>query len=125
MNILTSKVEASRANEVDASNIQFGKSYSDHMLVADYIDGVWQTPEIIPYGNISISPATTFIHYGQAIFEGVKAYRNINGEIAIFRPKDNNKRFNISAERLAMPHVPEEIFVQGMKELVARQRLGT
>ena len=57
MNILTSKVEASRANEVDATNIQFGKSYSDHMLVADYIDGVWQTPQIIPYGNISISPA--------------------------------------------------------------------
>ncbi|HQW46134.1 MAG: branched-chain amino acid aminotransferase [Bacteroidetes bacterium] len=119
MNILTSKVEASRANEVDATNIQFGKSYSDHMLVADYIDGVWQTPQIIPYGNISISPATTFIHYGQSIFEGVKAYKNIHGEVAIFRPKDNNKRFNISAERLAMPHVPEEIFVGGMKELVA------
>ncbi len=122
MNILTSKVEASRANEVDASNIQFGKSYSDHMLIADYIDGAWQTPKIVPYGNISISPATTFIHYGQSIFEGVKAYRNMRGEVSIFRPKDNNKRFNISAERLAMPHVPEEIFVEGMKELVALDR---
>jgi branched-chain amino acid aminotransferase len=119
MNIHTSKVEASRSNEVDASNIQFGKSYSDHMLVADYVDGKWQTPQIVPYGNISLSPATTFIHYGQAIFEGVKAYRNIKNEIAIFRPKDNCKRFNISAERLAMPHVPEEIFVDGMKELIA------
>lgn len=119
MNILTSKVEASRANEMNSSNIQFGKSYSDHMLIADYVDGKWEAPQIVPYGNISMSPATSFIHYGQAIFEGVKAYRNIKNEVAIFRPKDNWKRFNISAERMAMPHVPEDIFVEGMKELIA------
>lgn len=122
MNILTSKVEASRANEVDAANIQFGKSYSDHMLIADYEDGHWLQPQIVPYGDISMSPATTFIHYGQAIFEGVKAYRNIAKEIAIFRPRDNWKRFNISAERMAMPHIPEEIFVEGMRELITLDR---
>ncbi len=119
MNINTSKVAVSRSQEVNASNIQFGKTYSDHMLIADCINGVWQEPQILPYGDISMSPATTFIHYGQSIFEGIKAYKNEEGEIHIFRPTDNWKRFNISAERMAMPHVPEEIFMNGMKELIA------
>jgi branched-chain amino acid aminotransferase len=118
MNIQTLKVEESRINEVDASNIQFGKTYSDHMLIADYVDGQWQPAQIIPYDDISMSPATTFIHYGQSIFEGVKAYKNASGHVSIFRPADNWKRFNISAERMAMPHVPEEIFIDGMRQLI-------
>jgi branched-chain amino acid aminotransferase len=118
MNIQTLKVEESRINEVDASNIQFGKTYSDHMLIADYVDGQWQPAQIVPYDDISMSPATTFIHYGQSIFEGVKAYKNASGHVSIFRPADNWKRFNISAERMAMPHVPEEIFMDGMRQLV-------
>lgn len=119
MNISTLKAEQSRIHEVDASNIQFGKTYSDHMLIADYEDGAWKEPQIVPYGDISMSPATTFIHYGQSIFEGIKAYRTQSGEIKIFRPTDNWKRFNISAERMAMPHVTEEVFMNGMKELIA------
>lgn len=119
MNIHTSKVEESRVGELQSNQIQFGKSYSDHMLIADYENGKWQAPQIVPYGNISISPATTFIHYGQSIFEGVKAYKMQNGDVSIFRPKENWKRFNISAERLAMPHIPEEIFVEGMRQLVS------
>jgi branched-chain amino acid aminotransferase len=122
MSITTDKVLDSRANQVDPANIQFGKTYSDHMLVADCIDGIWQDPKIVPYGNISMSPATTFIHYGQSIFEGIKAYKNKEEEVSIFRPYDNWTRFNRSAERMAMPHVPEDIFIGGMKELVSLDR---
>jgi branched-chain amino acid aminotransferase len=122
MNINTVKITESRYNVEEANNIQFGKVYSDHMLIADYEDGKWGTPQIVPYDNISMSPATTFIHYGQAIFEGIKAYKNTHGNVCIFRPEENWKRFNISAERMAMPAVPEEIFMQGMKELIAMDK---
>jgi branched-chain amino acid aminotransferase len=118
MSISTLKVTESRANLLDESNIQFGKLYSDHMLIADYEDGAWKAPQILPYGDITMSPSTTFIHYGQAIFEGIKAYKTESGEVKIFRPHDNWKRFNISAERMAMPEIPEEIFIQGLKELI-------
>ena len=118
MNISTLKVTDSRANQIDANNIQFGRTYSDHMLIADYEDGHWKQPQIVPYGDISMSPATSFIHYGQSIFEGIKAYKNAQGNISIFRPKDNWERFNVSAERMAMPHVPEDIFIDGMKHLI-------
>jgi len=112
------RVEKSRINEIDPANIQFGKHYSDHMLLARYEDGEWRQPEIVPFGNLSLSPATTFMHYGQAIFEGVKAYKDPQGNPVIFRPFDNLKRMNISAKRMAMPEVPEEIFVEGMRQLV-------
>jgi branched-chain amino acid aminotransferase len=118
MNISTLKVTDSRANQIDANNIQFGKTYSDHMLIADYENGQWLQPQIVPYGDISMSPATSFIHYGQAIFEGVKAYKNPQGGISIFRPRENWERFNVSAARMAMPDVPEDIFVDGMKHLI-------
>ncbi len=116
------KTEQSRIHELDPVNIQFGKLYSDHMLRAHYADGQWGTPNIKPYGNIGLSPATTFIHYGQAIFEGVKAYRQQNGEVRIFRPQDNWKRMNRSAKRMAMPDLPEEIFVDGMRQLIDLDR---
>lgn len=89
------------------------------MLVCDYKDGSWQTPEIVPFGNFSFSPATSFIHYGQAIFEGVKAYRQPNGTVAVFRPIDNYNRMNVSAARMDMPALPEEIFMDGLKQLIA------
>ena len=116
--IKTNKVENSRIHEVDPSNIQFGKTYSDHMLVAYYEDGVWGKPEVIPFANLSLSPATTFFHYGQAIFEGVKAYKDPNGNPIIFRPNDNWARFNRSARRMAMPEVSRELFVDGMRHLI-------
>ncbi len=116
------KVEKSRIGEVDFANIQFGKKYSDHMLVAHYENGAWLQPEIVPYGDLALSPATTFIHYGQSIFEGVKAYKNPQGEPIIFRPEENWKRMNRSAHRMAMPDVPREIFVEGMKALVDLDR---
>lgn len=108
----------SRINEFDQNNIQFGRLYSDHMLIAHYEDGAWGNPEIVPFANLSLSPATTFMHYGQAIFEGVKAYKDANGHARIFRPEDNWKRMNRSAHRMAMPDVPKEIFVEGMRKLI-------
>jgi branched-chain amino acid aminotransferase len=119
MEIITQKVADSRVNQLDPKDIKFGKIYSDHMLLAKYANGQWSKAEIHPYDNLSLSPATTFMHYGQAIFEGIKAYKNGNGEVKIFRPLENWKRFNKSAERMGMPAVPEEVFMQGMKELIA------
>jgi len=113
------KVVKSRITELDPANIQFGKHYSDHMLIAEFEDGEWKQPEILPFEPLSLSPATTFMHYGQAIFEGVKAYKDPQGNPVIFRPYDNLRRMNISAKRMAMPDVPEEIFIEGMKQLVA------
>lgn len=116
------KAESSRIHLLDKNNIQFGKLYSDHMLVADFENGEWKQPEIIPYGNISMSPATSFIHYGQSIFEGVKAYKDPEGNPVIFRPYDNWKRFNRSAERIGLPYVPEDIFMEGMRQVIELDR---
>lgn len=112
------QVARSRRKEVDFANLGFGKYFADHMLVADYADGEWKKVEIIPYGDLSISPANSAIHYGQSIFEGIKAYRDIDGHPLIFRPEKNWERFAKSAQRLAMPVVPEEIFLDGMAQLV-------
>ncbi|MEJ8802941.1 branched-chain amino acid aminotransferase [Pontibacter sp. H249] len=111
-------VTESRISELDYNNIEFGKIFSDHMLVVDYKDGAWQTPQIMPYGNMSLSPATSALHYGQAIFEGMKAYRSADGDILLYRPLDNFKRLNISAERMCMPALPEDIFMQGLEQLL-------
>ncbi|MEJ8758201.1 branched-chain amino acid aminotransferase [Pontibacter sp. H259] len=118
LSIATQPVTTSRISELDFNNIEFGKIFSDHMLVADFKDGAWQNPEIMPYGNMSLSPATSAIHYGQAIFEGMKAYRSVDGDILLFRPYDNFRRLNISAERMCIPEIPEEIFMQGLEQLL-------
>lgn len=118
MDINVKKVEKSRIHQLDPDNIQFGKLYSDHMLIANYENGEWKQPEIVPFGNLSLSPATTFMHYGQAIFEGVKAYKDANGNAVVFRPQDNWKRMNRSAHRMGMPDVPEELFIEGIRQLV-------
>lgn len=118
MDIVVNKTAKSRISQLNPHDIQFGKLYSDHMLVAHYENGEWQQAEIMPYGDLSLNPATTFIHYGQSIFEGVKAYRDPNGNPIIFRPYDNLKRMNRSAERMAMPHIPEELFIDGLMQLI-------
>jgi branched-chain amino acid aminotransferase len=118
LTISTQPVAQSRISELDFNNIEFGKIFSDHMLVADFKDGAWQSPEIVPYGNMSMSPATSAIHYGQAIFEGMKAYRSADGDILLFRPYDNFRRLNISAERMCIPPISEEIFMQGLEQLL-------
>lgn len=118
LEIKINKIPQSRIHQFDPNNIQFGRLYSDHMLVAHYENGEWVSAEIRPYENLSISPATTFIHYGQSIFEGVKAYKDPNGHARIFRPEDNWKRMNKSAARMALPDVPKELFVDGMQKLI-------
>ncbi len=112
------RVKKSRLHEIDFNHLPFGKYFSDHMLEADYADGEWQLVSIRPYQPISFDPSLMALHYGQAIFEGIKAYRNKDGKTFIFRPYDNLRRFNISAERMEMPAVPEDIFVEGMRQLI-------
>jgi branched-chain amino acid aminotransferase len=112
------KTKNSKLASLDLNNIPFGKYFTDHMLEVNYENGGWGEVEIKPYQPITIDPACAALHYGQAIFEGIKAYKTQDGEVLIFRPEDNFKRFNISAERMEMPKVPEEIFVEGMKQLV-------
>jgi branched-chain amino acid aminotransferase len=116
--IKTTLTTHSKLAETDFSNLPFGKIYSDHMFVADFEDGEWKNLQILPFGPIPMSPAISALHYGQAIFEGMKAYRLANGEISIFRAKKNFERFNISAKRMAMAAVPEELFMQAISALV-------
>jgi len=118
MDILIRKAERSKLQDLSLENLPFGKYFSDHMLEADYENGEWKNVEIKPYQPLLLSPSLAAIHYGQAIFEGIKAYKDRNGEAFIFRPQDNYKRFNISAERMQMPAVPEEIFMGGMQQLL-------
>ena len=115
---IITKAEKSKLSSMDLENIPFGKYFTDHMLEVDYENGEWKTVEIKPYQTLSLAPSCAALHYGQAIFEGVKAYKNQEGKAFIFRPGENFKRFNISAERMEMPEVPEEIFIEGMKQLV-------
>jgi branched-chain amino acid aminotransferase len=116
--IKINQIVDSRISQVDFSNLPFGRVFSDHMLVMNFTDGEWQAPEIVPFESISMHPASSVIHYGQSIFEGLKAYRMENGEVAIFRPYENAKRFKESAARLCMPEISEELFVKMVKELV-------
>ncbi|MBI1837017.1 MAG: branched-chain amino acid aminotransferase [Flavobacteriia bacterium] len=103
----------SHINEVDWDNLPFGKVFTDHMLVMDYNNGKWQAPEIMPFGNLSLHPATSAIHYGQSIFEGMKANKSEDGEkVILFRPDLNAKRFKESCERMCMPVIPEDVFVE-------------
>lgn len=119
LDIKITMAPGSKLSEVPIEKMIFGKNFSDHMFVADYVDGHWANLEIKPYQPIMISPACSAIHYGQSIFEGIKAFRNLETEeVKIFRPYDNFIRFNNSARRMSMPDVPEDIFIGGMKRLI-------
>lgn len=113
------RTKHSRISQVDFADLPFGKIYTDHMFMADYRNGEWKNCRIVPYGHISVSPATPAIHYGQAIFEGMKAMKSPSGDVLVFRAADNWMRLNISGERICMPHVPEELFMEGLSTLVA------
>jgi len=122
LDINITKANKSKLDTISLENIPFGRVFTDHMLVADYSNGVWKNVEIKPYEPMSMDPSLAALHYGQSIFEGIKAYRNEEGQAAIFRPYENFKRFNISATRMQMPTVPEEIFIDGMRELISLDR---
>ena len=104
---------------VNWDQLPFGKIFTDHMFVMEYSNGAWQQGEIIPFGPISMHPAMSAIHYGQSIFEGMKAYRNLSNEIVLFRPELNASRFSESAARMCMPEIPEELFLEAVKQLVS------
>ncbi len=117
-NISITKVETSKVDALDFNNIPLGTTFTDHMFICDYEKGEWTNPRIVPMGLIPTHPAAMALHYGQAIFEGMKAYKDANGEPMLFRPEQNAKRLNKSADRMGMPNVPEALFVEGLKELV-------
>lgn len=118
LDIKITKTNKSRLAETDFSNLIFGRTFTDHMLVADYADGEWKNFEIVPYGNILVSPAISSLHYGQSFFEGIKAYKHADGKVSMFRPDKNAVRFNKSAERLCMPTMPEDVFLQSLAAVV-------
>ena len=116
--IAVEKIKQTKIDQVDFDNLAFGSVFSDHMLVCDYKNGAWEAPKILPYGPISLEPSAKIFHYGQSIFEGMKAYKDENNDIWLFRPTDNHKRFNISASRMSMPEISEEYFIEGLKALL-------
>ncbi|MGP8080667.1 MAG: branched-chain amino acid aminotransferase [Dehalococcoidales bacterium] len=118
MNINITKVKKSRVNAVDMKNLNFGEVFSDHMLIIDYLNGQWQTPQIVPYGDICFPPSMCAIHYGQVIFEGLKAFYSKHGKINIFRPQKYHQRMNRSCRRLCIPEMDYDLFFNSMVELL-------
>ena len=116
--IEVTKSKTTKIHEVDFDNLSFGSVFSDHMLICNYKNGAWEAPEVIPYQPITLDPSAKIFHYGQSIFEGMKAYKDSNGDVFLFRPMDNCKRLNISAKRLAIPELPEAYFMEGLKTLL-------
>lgn len=112
------KVKESKAKHLDFNDIPLGRTFTDHMFLCTYENGAWQTPKIVPMGALTTHPAAMALHYGQAIFEGMKATIDANGTPMLFRPEQNAKRLNFSARRLGMPEFPEDLFVQALKVLV-------
>ncbi|WP_432713880.1 branched-chain amino acid aminotransferase [Pedobacter sp.] len=118
LNITTTQIAESRLTGTDFSNLPFGKVFSDHMFIAEYENGEWTNLQVLPFGPIMMSPAISALHYGQAIFEGMKAYRQADGKISVFRGDKNFERFNKSAVRMAMPTIPQDIFKAGIAALI-------
>jgi len=100
----------------------FGEAVTDHMFVANFANGAWQAGELLPFGNLSLSPMTLALHYGQSVFEGLKAYLTMQGDIAIFRPEKHWERLNITMERFCMPMLPKSIFIEGLEKLLSEDR---
>lgn len=110
--------KTTRLHTVDFNNLAFGRTFSDHMFITDYVDGKWIHPRIVPFQDIPMHPASMVLHYGQAIFEGMKASKNIKGQALLFRPELHARRLNASAQRICMPEIPEELFLEGLRQLV-------
>ncbi len=116
------KVPVSKIDSVDFETLSFGTTFTDYMLTCDFKEGNWQTPTIAAYAPFLLDPSAKVFHYGQAIFEGMKAYKDEQDDVWLFRPEQNMQRFNKSAKRMAMPEVPEDIFMNGLTQLVDLER---
>lgn len=121
-NIQIQTVEKSRVDTIDFNNIPMGTSFTDHMFICDFANGQWGIPRIQPLQLIPTHPAAMAWHYGQAIFEGMKATNDADGNPMLFRPDKNAARLNFSADRMGMPDFPEDLFVEGLKQLVALEQ---
>ena len=108
-----------KINQIDFKNLSFGEIFSDHMFICEYLDGEWIDPKITPYKPISLDPSVSALHYGQSVFEGMKAYKDNNGKVWLFRPKENWERLNKSCKRMKIPEIPEEYFINGLKKLIS------
>lgn len=118
-NISIQKTEHSHLDKLDFNNIPFGQVFSDHMFVADYADGEWKDARIVPFVPFEMHPASMVLHYGQAIFEGMKASKSKDGQPMLFRPEEHAYRINASAQRMSMPEFPEDLFIEALHQLVA------
>lgn len=116
--ITLERAPVSRLDTVDFENIAFGSVMSDHMFMVDFQDGSWQSGRILPYGPIPLSPAVSALHYGQSLFEGMKAFRTAMGTVRLFRPLEHHRRINTGLERLVMPALPEDLFMASLTELL-------
>ncbi len=119
---LITKTDHSRLSQIDLDDPGFGKFYSDHMLICDYKDGEWQKPEIKPYGPMQLDPASKIFHYGQSIFEGMKAFKDDQDKVWLFRPDQNFERFNKSCKRMCMPEFPKAYFFGALNILTDLDR---
>ena len=116
--IKITRIEKSKIQDVDFNNFSFGSVFTDHMFECDFINGKWVNPTIKAYQPISLEPSASVLHYGQAIFEGMKAYKDENNEVWLFRPDQNFERINKSAVRMAIPEFPKELFFEALTKLV-------
>ncbi len=112
------KSNTTKINDVKFKELHFGKTFTDHMFLCEFKDGKWNSPKIIPYGDFSISPASSVFHYGQAVFEGMKAYKDKDNNVWLFRPEENYNRLNKSLNRMSMPEIDKDLFFNGIKELL-------
>lgn len=120
--MIIQKVEKSKLETTDLENISFGGTFTDHMIICEYENGQWGEPKLMPYGPLPFTPAMMAVNYGQACFEGMKAYKDKDDNVFLFRPEKNFERINKSAKRLAIPELPKEIFMEGLKTLVDVER---
>ena len=116
--MIIQKVTKSRLETLDKDKLSFGSGFTDHMVICEYENGKWGEPRLVPYGPLEFTPAMMGVHYGQACFEGMKAYKDKDNNVFLFRPDKNFARINKSAKRLAIPEIPENIFMEGLKALV-------
>lgn len=117
-NLTIEKAKTSKIDQVDFQHLSFGTVFTDHMFICEYKDNMWHTPSIVPYQPLIMEPSSRVFHYGQAVFEGMKAYKDDEGGVWLFRPDENFNRINKSSVRLAMPEFPEEYFFEGLKTLL-------
>lgn len=116
--IKVTQIEKSKISTIDFENLSFGTVFTDHMMICDFKNGQWQEAEIKPYEPFTLDPSASVFHYGQALFEGMKAYKDESGDVFLFIPDQNVKRFNKSSERMSIPEFPEDIFIEGLSKLI-------